>query len=168
MSAIDLETGEPESESTASARRRARREAASSSSSRSGSGSSSGSKGTSDRENASLTGRLDTALSKIADQVAARGDEDGLAEAIREERHVMSQSMVSLTSSLTFLRVPLVVVLSLVEPFLAFRRVGVILFARFLRWRERRIMERQQAVAEWEATQESGMPPVVDGVVVGE
>ena len=166
MSAIDLEHGEPEDESPAARRRRERREAASSSSGRGSGSGTGGGKGGSDRENTSLVARLDTALSKIADQVSARGDEDGLAEALKEERHVMSQSMVSLTSNLTFLRVPLVVLLSLVEPFLAFRRVGVILFARFLRWRERRIAEREQAVAEWQAAQEAGMPPVVDGVVV--
>lgn len=167
MSTIDLESGEPESESTASARRRARREAASSSSGGSSGSSSSGSKGSSDRENASLVGRLDTAFSKIADQVAVRGDEDGLAEALREERHAMSQGLVSLTSSLTILRVPLIIALSLIEPFLAFRRVGVILFGRFLRWREQRIFARQQAQEEWEQSQAAGMPPVVDGTVVG-
>lgn len=149
---IDLETGEPDPDESPSARRRReKRESGGSSSSGSSSRSSSGSKSGDDRENTSLVGRLNTAFSKIADQMAAR-DDDELAVAIREERGAMSQGLVSLTSSVTPLRIPLVIALSLIEPILAFWRVGRILFYRFLGWRERRIreMEFQQQAAEQE------------------
>lgn len=150
---IDLETGEPDPDESPSARRRReRRESGGGSSSSGGRSSSSGSKGSGDRENTGLASRLNTAFSKIADQMAVRGDEE-LATALREERSAMSQGLVSLTSTLTPLRWPLVVLLSLVEPFLAFWRVGRILFFRFLNWRERRIIEAQQQQAEYEAAQ---------------
>lgn len=158
MSTIDLEKGEPEDESPSQRRRRARRNSDDSSSSSSSSRSSSSSKA-SDRENTSVAGRLNTALTKLADQMAARGD-DELADAIREERSAMSQGLVSLTSSIPVLRVPLVLILSLLEPVLAFARVGRILFYRFLGWRQRRMEEAQQAQAEWEAAQSMGVPPV--------
>lgn len=90
-----------------------------------------------EREDRSLTGQLDTVFTKIADMLRARDDEE-LAEAIRDERHAMSQGLVSLTSSVTFLRPLLTLVLALIEPFLAFWRVGRILFHRFLNWRASR------------------------------
>lgn len=159
MSTIDLETGEPDPDESPAARRRRERRSSTSSSS-SGSGSSrSWSSGNSD--DSGLVARMDTAFSKIADQVAARGDEE-LAEAIREERHPMSVGLVSLTSTLTFLRWPLVIVMALVEPLLAFLRVGRLLFIRFLNWREQRIIAAQQAQqqAEWEAGQAPAEVPV--------
>ena len=64
----------------------------------------------------------------------------------------MSQGLVSLTATLTPLRLPLIVFMSLVEPVLAFWRVGRILALRLLNWRERRIvaMQEQQAASEAE------------------
>jgi hypothetical protein len=106
---------------------------------------------------------MDTAFSKIADQISARGDEE-LAEAIRDERHPMSQGLVSLTSTVAILRWPLIVIMALVEPLIAFWRVGRLLLIRFLGWRERRIVAAQQQAAEWEAAQ-AGAP--VDAQVVG-
>lgn len=152
MSTIDLETGEPDPDESPAARRR--RERRSSSSGSSGSSSSSRSRGSSNSDDTSLVARLDTAFSKIADQMAARGD-DELAEALREERHPMSQGLVSLTATLTFLRWPLIILMALIEPLLAFWRVGRLLFIRFLGWRERRIVAAQEAQqqAEWEAQQ---------------
>lgn len=161
MSTINLEKGEPDPDESPSRRRRREKRDSGSSSSSSSSGGSTGSSRASERENTSLVGRLDTAFTKLADQMAARDDAE-LAEALRDERHAMSQGLVSLTSSLTPLRPVLVVFLALLEPFLAFWRVGRILFMRFLQWRERRIIEAQQAQAEWEAAQEPGMPPVVE------
>jgi hypothetical protein len=108
---------------------------------------------------------MDTAFIKLADQMLARGDEE-LAEALREERRPMAQGLVSLTATLTILRLPLVVVMSLIEPVLAFWRVGGLLFQRFLVWRERRILAaqraqaEQQTQAEWEAAQAPGMQAI--------
>lgn len=159
MSTINLETGEPEEDESPSQRRRRARRSGSSSDSSTSSGRSSSSSKASERENTSVAGRLNTAFTKLADQMAARGD-DELAEALREERSAMSQGLVSLTSSIPFLRIPLVILLSLLEPVLAFARVGRILFYRFLTWRQRRIEEAQAAQAEWEAQQQPGMPPM--------
>lgn len=156
---IDLEVGEPDPDESPSARRRARRRAARSSDSDSG-GSSSRSKSSGGKSDAGLVTQLDTAFSKLADQMAARDDEE-LAEALMDERHAMSQGMVSLTSGLPFLRPILVLVLALAEPILAFWRVGRILFYRFLSWRERRIIAAQETAretAEWEAAQQPGIP----------
>ena len=152
---IDLEHGEPDPDESPAARRR--RERRSGSGSSSSSGGSSSSKSSSDRENTSLVGRLDTAFTKIADQMAARDDEE-LASAIRDERHAMSQGLVSLTASITPLRAVLILVLALAEPVLAFWKVGRILFIRFLTWRDRRIAEQQAANEEWQRQQEAGIP----------
>lgn len=153
---INLTIGEPDpDESPAARRRRERRERGGDTGSSSRTRSSSSSKS----DDSGLVTRLDTAFVKLADQMLARGD-DELAEALREERHAMSQGLVSLTATLTLLRLPLVVFMSLVEPVLAFWRVGRILFVRLLAWRERRIAETQQRQAEWEAAQaaETGVP----------
>lgn len=153
MSAIDLEIGEPDPDESPSARRRReRRESGGSSSSSGRSSSSSSSKGSSDRDETHLVARLDTAFTKIADQMAARGD-DELADALKEERHAMSQGLVSLTSALTPLRAVLLLVMALAEPLLAFWRVGRILIFRLLRWRENRILAAQEQQAEWERQQ---------------
>jgi hypothetical protein len=82
----------------------------------------------------------------------ARGD-DELAEALREERHAMSQGLVSLTATLTLLRLPLIVFMALIEPMLAFWRVGRLLVYRFLAWRERRVAAVREQQAEREAAQ---------------
>lgn len=151
---IDLEKGVPDEDETPSQRRRRERRANSDSDS-SSSRSSSGSSRSSDRNDTSLASHLGTAISKIADQMDARGDEE-LATALREERAPMSQGLVSLTSSVTPLRPPLVLALAITEPVLAFWRVGRILVMRFLTWRERRIVEAQE-IAAWEAQQEVGI-----------
>lgn len=149
---IDLTLGEPDpDESPAARRRRERRERDSSSGSSSRTRSSTG--GSSKSDDSSLVTRLDTAFVKLADQMLARGD-DELAEALREERHAMSQGLVSLTATLTVLRFPLIVFMSLIEPVLAFWRVGRILIMRFFGWRERRIIAAQEAQAEWERQQQ--------------
>lgn len=153
---IDLEHGEPEPESPSARRRRERRGRSSDSS---GSGRSGGGSGSSNRENTTLVGQLDQAFVKLADQLLARDDEE-LATAIREERHAMSQGLVSLTSAVPFLRPFLVLTVTLAEYGLAFWRVGRILTRRFLGWRERRIAENQQRQAEWEAAQQPGIPSV--------
>lgn len=160
MSTIDLEHGDPEPEETP--RQRRRRERAASDSSSSSSGGSRRNKGVGDTDDTGLASRLDVALNKLADQMDARDDEE-LATALREERRGMTQGLVSLTGTVPILRIPLLLLLAFAEPVLAFWRVGRILFYRFLSWRERRIIAAQQAqeemqVAEWEASQQPGMP----------
>lgn len=94
----------------------------------------------------SLKARLENVFEKLAKQMEARGDEE-LATALSEEKSNMSQGLVSLTKNLTPLRGPLVVVVSLVEPVLAFGRVGGILV-------RRAVARRARKVAEWEAAQQ--------------
>lgn len=108
-----------------------------------------------------LTQRLLTALDKIADQLEAREDHE-LATAIREEREPMVRSVVSLTKGITFLRRPLVVAVSLLEPVLAFWRIGRILGGRFITRRQRMVAERQAAMQEHEPVNngQSGAVPV--------
>lgn len=113
----------------------------------SGSGSkSSGSKATSQRTDTDLAGRLDSAFSRLSDQLAAREDHE-LADAIQQDKEAMSKGLVSLTRNLKFLRMPLVVVLNFLEPILAFWHVGGILLRRFVERRQRVMQERQAAAA---------------------
>jgi hypothetical protein len=157
VSTIDLESGEPDPDESPAARRR--RERRSSSGSSGGSSSSGRSRSSSNSDDSGLVTRMDAAWVKIANQIAARGD-DELAEAIIEEHHPMSVGLVSLTSTLTVFRWPLVILMALVEPLLAFWRVGRLVFIRFLGWRERRIIAAQEAAqqAEWEAGQAHPQP----------
>lgn len=97
----------------------------------------------------SLKTRLENVFEKLAKQMEARGDEE-LATALSEEKTNMSQGLVSLTKNLTPLRGPLLVIVSLVEPVLAFGRVGGILV-------RRAVARRAQKIAEWEAAQQQ--PP---------
>lgn len=155
---IDLTLGEPDPDETPAQRRRRER------SGRGGDTSSSsrtrGSSGSSKPDDSGLVTRLDTAFVKLADQMLARGD-DELSEALREERHAMSQGLVSLTATLTPLRLPLIIFMSLVEPVLAFWRVGRILIMRFFGWRERRIVAMQEQQAAYEAEQAAASGAVV-------
>lgn len=156
---IDLEVGEPDADETPAQRRRRERRAARSSDS----GGSSRSRATAgvSTDDKSVSSRLGTAFTKLADQMDAREDEE-LATALREESAGMTQGLVSLTSTVPILRLPLMLVLAFAEPVLAFWRVGRILFYRFLNWRERRIIMAQQQAeqAAWEEQQQPGMPDV--------
>lgn len=94
---------------------------------------------------AELTSRLHRTFDRIAQTLDARGDQE-LAEVIREDGDAISQGFISLTRNVRFLLSPLIMLLNLVEPVLAFGRVGRILY--------RRWVERQQRTAE-QATQQS-------------
>lgn len=107
---------------------------------------SSGSKTASQRTDTDLVSRLDSAFSRLAEQLAAREDHE-LAEAIVQDKEAMSKGLVSLTRGVKFLRTPLVVVLNFLEPVLAFWHVGGILLGRFIERRQRVMAERQQAAA---------------------
>ena len=115
-----------------------------------GSGGSSRSKASVQRENTDLVGRLGDALDKLAAQLEAKGDSE-LAEAFSDGKDAIAKSLVSLTSSVTFLRKPLLLFLNLLEPVLAFWRIGGILGRRFLERRDRVMAEQETARAEAEA-----------------
>ena len=116
-----------------------------------------------DRVENGLFERCVAVFDRIANTLEARND-DELANAIREDKGAMSTGLVSLTRNVKPLRSPLIIILNLVEPALAFGRVGRILIMRVQ-------IRRAQRIAEWEAQQqefpqEYAGAPVVDGVPV--
>lgn len=78
-----------------------------------------------------LKSRLHTVFDRIADAAEARGDSE-LAEVLREDRDVMATGLVSLTRPLAALRTPLLAVLAIIEPVMAFSRIGRLAFGRVL------------------------------------
>lgn len=76
-----------------------------------------------------LSRRLEEAFGRIAEQLLIRGD-DELGDAITEDKGKMAKGLVSGTRRIPFLRGPLTIALDLAEPFLAFFRVGRIVFTR--------------------------------------
>lgn len=148
---LDLETGDSSRADPATERNARRRR-------RGTSGSSSSSSSTGARAEAKVETEIRSRLDRVFDRIAkareARGD-DELVEAIREDSDAMAQGFISLTSNIVPLRVPLLMLLNLLEPLLAFGRVGRILAGRLLTRRERRQAEREQAAAE-QAAQEAG------------
>jgi hypothetical protein len=87
-----------------------------------------------------LKARLEATFQKIADSRAARGD-DELAVALRDEKGPMALGLVNLTENVKPLRNPLVTFLALIEPALAFGRVGNILRYRLIDRRAERIAD---------------------------
>lgn len=159
---LDLEEGDEElAEASPRERRRAARKAVRETTSKPASKSASSSRSrasASDRVEAELLSRLDRTCLRIADMLTARGD-DELAEAVREDRGPMSQGLVSLTSNVKLLRMPLIMALNLVEPALAFGRVGRILYNRFVDRQARRQTEREAMAREAQGMEQSpGLP----------
>lgn len=83
-----------------------------------------------DRADRDLRTRLEGVFDRIAEAAEVRGDIE-LADAIAEDAKVMAQGLVSFTRPLRALRGPLLLLLGIVEPFMAFRRVGMLLFGRW-------------------------------------
>lgn len=103
------------------------------------------SKATSDAKvETELDSRLGRTFDRIAVALEQRGD-DELASVVREDAGAMAQGLVSLTRSVKFLRSPLLMSLNLIEPILAFGRVGRIMYVRFLERQSRIAAERAQA-----------------------
>lgn len=92
------------------------------------------------QEDTEVKSRLVRVFNRIADMLERKGDEE-LAEAIADTAEDMTQGFVSLTRNVTFLRGPLLMLLNLVEPTLAFWKVGGILFGR---WYSRRVMSAEE------------------------
>lgn len=84
-----------------------------------------------DRADRDLKTRLEEIFRRIADAAEARGD-DELADIIREDMKVMATGLVSLTRPLRALRGPLMLLLAIVEPFMAFSRVTRVMLGRFM------------------------------------
>lgn len=132
---LDLTGGTP-----AESREERRRKRRSSRDSGSGSGGSSGS------EDGEVKGRMDRCLDRIAKWRREKGDNE-LAEAIEEDRQQLTGGFVAITGSFPWLRMPLIHVLNLVEPLLAFGRVARILIGRAAdRWRMRQVRRAADAV----------------------
>jgi hypothetical protein len=105
---------------------------------------------------AELASRLDRVLGRIGDRLDERGDEE-LSNAIREDGKAMAGGIVDLTRFTPALRVPFLLILGLVEPVMAFGRVGRILAGRI---GERRLEREMAAQAEAAAAAEyvGGVP----------
>lgn len=89
-----------------------------------------------------LRTRLLNVIDRIIRAADARGD-DELADTLKEDRDIIAQGIVSFTSgALAVFRIPILIVLAIVEPIMAFSRIGMLLFARLLGAREERAARR--------------------------
>lgn len=102
---------------------------------------------------AELRERFQAVFARISESLEGRDDLE-LATAIREEAAAMSGGIVSLTRQFTALRAPLLALLALIEPILAFGRVGRILLGRLA-------TRRAQAAAEREMAQQEGFEQAI-------
>lgn len=109
-----------------------------------------------------LESRLERIFTKLATILKDRGD-DELGSAIEEETRPMTTGFISLTANLPILRNPFILFLSAVELFLAFGRVGTILFQRFIARRTRRAQEFAEAQQQYYAEHPEQAP---DGFVL--
>lgn len=82
-----------------------------------------------------LRGRLEVAFGKLADQLRARNDEE-LADAFDEGKEAISQSLVTMTATIRWMRKPLLLFVGFLEPVLAFWRIGRILLGRLIMFRD--------------------------------
>ena len=136
---LDLNVGDPSRSSPeAEQRRRRRRDRGESSSTR-------------ERAEAAVEAEMRSRLERVFDRIVkarrARDDEE-LAEIIEEDADAMTQGFISLTDNVPFLRMPLIMLLNVLEPVLAFNRVTRILWIRAIDWRQRRMMMAAQQAEE--------------------
>jgi hypothetical protein len=89
-----------------------------------------------------LRGRIEPVFERLAEWRESRGDLE-LAAVIREDARTMSSSIVGLTKRLPAVRGPLLVVLAIVEPLLAFGRLARIVGGRWTDARARAANERE-------------------------
>jgi hypothetical protein len=100
-----------------------------------------------------IRSRLDRLFDRIVKAREAVEDEE-LAEVIREDADAMANGFISVTHNVPFLRLPLIMLLNILEPVLAFYRVARILV---IRWFARRA-ERAAAQYAQEPVYENGVP----------
>lgn len=81
-----------------------------------------------------LSGRLEGMLERLTTTLRERGD-DELAEAVERDGAVMANALVNITKPVKWLRIPLIAIIGIVEPGLAFGRTGRIVAGR---WAARR------------------------------
>lgn len=142
---LDLEHGDEElADATPAERRRAARKRAADSGGGTSTPRPSRSKAAQERVETELVSRLHRTFDRIALALDSRGDEE-LAVVIREDAAAMTHGLVSLTRNLKVLRSPLLMALNLIEPVLAFGRVGRIMYGRFVARQARVAQERQEA-----------------------
>jgi hypothetical protein len=99
------------------------------------------------RTETSLKERLVACFDRIAESLEGRGDNE-LAEIVRNDGEIMAQGLVSLTRPFTAIRTPLLVLVAIVEPALAFGRILRVLAGRLHERRARITWEREQAAQE--------------------
>ena len=92
-----------------------------------------------------LRTRIAGIFDRLAEAADARGDHE-LAEILREDSPVMSVGLVSLTRPVKALRVPLIFALGIIEPVMAFSRVGRVMLERLLDRRAARADEGEPPV----------------------
>lgn len=104
-----------------------------------------------------IAARLHVTFDRIATACENRNDEE-MAAIFREEAQSMSVGLVSLTRNVSALRPGLLMTLNLVEPIMAFGRLGRELLQRFMARRARKIAEYEAAQAEMQAHGNAGQP----------
>jgi len=87
-----------------------------------------------------LKGRLVGCFERIAESLYARQDEE-LAELVREDAEVIAQGLVSLTRPFTALRGIVLAIVAIIEPLMAFGRIGRVLLGRMAERRSARAQE---------------------------
>ena len=144
---LDLETGSGNPEGGTGSRRQQRQKMRRERQAAEGGEKKSTSKPRGSRTDNEVKNQLVDVFRRIADQVEKRGDEE-LATALTEDGDKMAAAIASLTRTATFLRAPLLMVLNMVETFLAFFRVGGLLFERAIERRAVRLARREAAQAD--------------------
>lgn len=139
---LDLEKGDA-AKAEAISNRESRRQARGSSSSARSTSSSSKSNSS---EDASIEAQLRVVLDRVAEQRESKDDTE-LADAIRETQAAIIKGFMSVTKTITPLRQPLVFLIAVLDPILAFWKVGSILTRRWFERRARKIEEYERAQA---------------------
>lgn len=139
---LDLQEGDEAraDEISASEQRRAARRSSA------GSRQSSSSSKSNRSEDTGTEAQLRVVLDRVAEQREVKGD-DELAEAIRETKDAIVKGFMQVTKTVAVLRQPLIFVLAIADPILAFWKVGSILTRRWFERRARKLQEYEEAAA---------------------
>lgn len=92
------------------------------------------------KQEGELSGRIQEALTRIAVALENRSDgQSEMADALRQDGKKMSDAIVNVTRKVKVLRGPVLWVLTIIEPILAFGRVGRIALDKLVGWRGQRM-----------------------------